>query len=224
MSLLLAACHFGVLALQSPCIVLDPGHPSENGVGTKGKHLTELQANWTIAKGLEKALVNEGYRVVLTKQNRDEKVTNRRRAEIANKAQAALLLRLHCDAAQGSGIAVFYPSRQGTVGKAKGPNVSVLKKSRAIAKPFHRALIDSLDGALSDRGLKTDLQTAIGKKQGALTGSIFSQVPVLLVELCVLTNPKDEAFLSSKEGQQALVSSLAIAVSRSVPVVGDKRR
>ena len=34
-------------------------------------------------------------------------------------------------------------------------------------------------------GVKTDRQTAIGGKQGALTGSVFSEVPVVTVEMLV---------------------------------------
>jgi N-acetylmuramoyl-L-alanine amidase len=41
----------------------------------------------------------------------------------------------------------------------------------------------------------------VGARQGALTGSIFSQVPVVLIEMAVLTNPQDEAWIEKRENQ-----------------------
>ncbi|MCL5459957.1 hypothetical protein M3M33_15070, partial [Loigolactobacillus coryniformis] len=77
----------------------------------------------------------------------------------------------------------------------RGPSKSVIAASKRAASAFHSAVIKDLDGALKSRGVRTDKQTAIGGKQGALTGSIFSRVPVVLAEMCVLSNRKDEAFI-----------------------------
>lgn len=200
-----------------PCVVLDPGHPSENGAGARGKRLTEVRAVWLVTARLKPLLEADGYRVVLTKRAENKMVTNRRRAEIANKERAELMLRLHCDAATGTGIAVYYPSKQGRTGRVRGPSKSVLEGSAKLAKPFHAALIAELDSGLRDRGLMTDLDTAIGARQGALTGSIYAKVPVLLVELCVLTNPKDEEYLVSDRGQAKLANALRAAVNAAVP-------
>ncbi len=199
-------------------ICIDPGHPSENGVGSRGKKLTEVRAAWTVAKRLEILLRADGYRVVLTKASENEKVTNRRRAEIANSIQADLFLRLHCDAASGSGISVYYPDQTGRVGGFEGPAETVRKASRRLGQKFHPALVAALKGWHPDRGLLTDRQTAIGKRQGALTGSIYAKVPVLLIEMAVLTNPRDEKFLSSKEGHEALCRALRRGVRAACPL------
>jgi N-acetylmuramoyl-L-alanine amidase len=201
-----------------PTIVIDPGHPSENGVGTRGKKLTEVHVAWVMALELRDRLAADGYTVLLTKSSEGLRVSNRRRAEIANQAKAALLVRLHCDAASGTGIAVYYPSRQGKVGQDSGPSVDVRRQSAKMAKAFHGALIDALVEKLADRGLMTDQSTAIGARQGALTGSIYAEVPVILVELCVLTNPKDEAFVVSKDGRDLLADALEKAVRSAVPL------
>jgi len=201
----------------SQTICIDPGHPSENGVGSRGKRLTEVHAAWTVGKRLETLLKADGYQVVLTKSSENQKVTNKRRAEIANDAHADLFLRLHCDAAAGSGIAVYYPNQTGRVGGVTGPSKSVMDRSRALGQKFHPALIAALAGKHADRGLMTDRRTAIGGRQGALTGSIYSKVPVLLIEMAVLTNAKDEAFLSSKEGHERLCQALRKAVAAAVP-------
>lgn len=199
-------------------ICIDPGHPSENGLGSKGKSLTEVAAAWKVGLRLKSLLEADGYRVMMTKSAERQRVTNRKRAEIANEAGASLFLRLHCDAAAGSGIGVYYPDKPGQSGGVSGPSKEVRSRSRSLAKLFHPALVAALKGKHPDRGLHTDRQTAIGRRQGALTGSIHAKVPVLLVELAVLTNPRDERFLASKGGQEAICQALRKAVRAACPL------
>ena len=85
-----------------PVICIDPGHPSENGVGTRGKKITEVQAAWKVALILKGLLEQAGFKVVMTKSSENQHVTNKARAETANRAHAALMVRLHCDAAADS--------------------------------------------------------------------------------------------------------------------------
>src|SRR5579862_4418138 len=193
-------------------ICLDPGHPSESGRGAAGKHTTEIKVAWRIATLVAAKLKADGFTVVMTKTTEQQFVKNRRRAEIANKAHAALLLRLHCDASGESGFGVYYPDRAGRAPDGhRGPSAEVLKLSSAAARRFHTAVAKELDGKLHDRGLMTDMQTAIGGKQGALTGSIYSQVPTVLIEMVVLTNRHDEAFVTSKVGERELSNAIAAA-------------
>lgn len=204
-------------ALAAQTICLDPGHPSEVGRGASGKRITEIKAVWLVSVELKKLLEKEGYKVVMTKKSEGEFVRNRQRAEIANSAKADLLLRLHCDAAPTSGFASYYPSRQGTAQGKTGPSKDVVRKSGEAAKKFHSAVVKALDGKLRDRGLKTDLHTAIGAKQGALTGSIFSEVPVILVEMAVLSHDSDDRFMASKEGRALMAKALLAGVKAAVP-------
>jgi len=197
-------------------ICIDPGHPSEVGSGTRGKTLTEIKVAWLVAQDLATTLRKHGLTVVLTKSTENQKVLNRDRAEKANRAQAALMIRLHCDAGSGTGYAVYYPSTTGTVDKVTGPANPVLSASKLAATKLHSAMVVSLQGKLADQGLKTDHETAVGAKQGALTGSIYSRVPVVLVEMVVLTNPKDEVFIASKSGRAAMVNALSKGVLAAV--------
>jgi len=198
-------------------ICLDPGHPSENGVGSRGKNVTEVEAAWKIALELKQTLLKDGYRVVLTKSRQEQMVTNRERARIANSHGSSLFLRLHCDAGSGSGFGVYWPDRTVTLKGRKGPSKLVISQSRKAARAIHASLAKGLKGVHHDLGLKTDRDTAIGGRQGALTGSIFSNVPVVLIEMGVLTNPKDEAFLASKEGRSRLVQALAKGIEAIIP-------
>lgn len=203
---------------QGPVTVcIDPGHPTVEDQGTRGKRALELQVNWLIARQLRLALMKDGLRVVLTKREENMILSNRRRAEIATWAKANLLVRLHCDAGQGSGFTVYYPGAQGRAADGTiGPSKSVIASSKKAATLFHDEMAKSLAGSLSDLGLKTDAQSLVGSRQGALTGSIFSTVPTLLIEMCVLTNPKDENFILSKVGRAKMVTALEKGVLASL--------
>lgn len=198
-------------------ICIDPGHPSENGVGTRGKKETELNVAWVVAQKLEKMLVGKGYKVVMTKSARGEKVSNKVRAEIGNKAEADYVVRLHCDAGHSSGLASYYPGEKGKVGGMKGPSDDVISGSKRLAAKFHPAVIAALGGSLRDAGLHTDRKTLIGGRQGALTGSIYSKVPVILVEMCVLQNRKDEAFIAPDKGKTKMARALLAGIEAAVP-------
>ena len=201
---------------QRLVICIDPGHPSEVGRGTSGKHITEIQAVWQVALKLRSLLEQQGMKVVMTKQSEEQFVRNEQRANIANQAHAALMIRLHCDSDSGSGVATYAPTRQGRNNGKTGPERSVIMASQRMAQDFHPVMMRSLNGSLPDRGLHSDTATQVGGKQGALTGSIYSQVPVLLVEMCVLTNPYDEAFIDNDEGQQQMAQAMADGVTAAL--------
>ena len=191
-----------------PVICLDPGHPSEVGKGTRGKKVTELTAVWEIAVAAKPILEAKGIKVVMTKSSEEEFVANKKRAETANKAKADLMVRLHMDAAPARGWGTYYPHQQGTVQGVTGPSKWVLKESKAAATAFHKGVFSVLKGKHPDRGLMTEAKTAVGARQGALTGSIFSEVPVVLVEMATLTLKDDEAFVASASGKKLLVDAV----------------
>src|ERR1043165_6941606 len=80
-------------------ICIDPGHPSEVNDGrTVQNGTSEVHIAWVTALKLKSLLESKGYQVVLTKAEENQLVRNKERALIANRAQAALTIRLHCDA------------------------------------------------------------------------------------------------------------------------------
>lgn len=209
------------LLTTPPVICIDPGHPSEVGPGTRGKKSTEIQAAWKVGLALRTQLEQRGYRVVMTKGKPLEKVTNKLRAEIANASRATLMLRLHCDYAPGeTGCGTFIATRQGTDGKFRGPSRGVLSEVGKLGPLFHAAMSAELKGFLKDRGQHPDSQSAVGSKHGALIGSIHCKMPSILVEMCVLNNAGDEAFITGKKGQAIMVKALAAGVQATIPLRG----
>ena len=195
------------------CVCIDPGHPSENNDGAKVTNgLSETTLNWEVALLLKQRLESDGIKVILTKKTEKEFVTNRHRAEIANSAAASLFLRLHADEGDSTGFTVYYPSRRGNWHGIEGPSAEVLSSSKRAAANFHRAFAASLSGKLKDNGLRGEEGTLIGGKQGALTGSIFSEVPTLLVEMIFLTSRHDAEWIKQESNKRAMVDALAAGV------------
>jgi N-acetylmuramoyl-L-alanine amidase len=214
--LLLALSACGPLRLGGgrPVIAIDPGHPSETAAGNVVQHgTTEVHVAWVVAVALRDELRSRGYRVVMTKQSEGQLVTNRERAEIGNRAGAAVMLRLHLDASRDSGFAVYYPDRQGTVNGDTGPSADVIERSRVAALAIHAGMAPVLSGHLKDGGVRGDSRTLVGSRQGALTGSIYSKIPAVLVEMATLSNARDAAFVTSAAGHALMVRALADGVS-----------
>jgi N-acetylmuramoyl-L-alanine amidase len=202
------------LPLHGFVVCLDPGHVSETSAGTVSRdgRLTEAHVNWVIGQRLTRLLKAEGATVVPTKLRESQVVPNQRRAEIANAAHANLFLRLHCDSGEQSGVATYYPDRQGRRFGVTGPSLEVMESSRRTAQSFQPAVAAALRGALRDAGIKGDSQTGVGSKQGALTGSIFSHVPALTIEMCVLTNAHDYRFINTPSGEDRMAHALLAGV------------
>ena len=197
-------------------VCIDPGHPSEVASGKNVQNGTsENRTNWAVATKLRDELEARGYEVVMTKASEDELVRNKDRALVANRAQASLMIRLHCDASAERGFAVYYPERAGRAKDgSKGPGPSVIEESRRAAEAVHSGLVEGLKGALEDNGVRTDFQTKVGRDQGgALTGSIFSEVPV---EMVVLSDDADASFIKTDEGQRRMAEAIARGVERYV--------
>jgi N-acetylmuramoyl-L-alanine amidase len=210
--------HVRTAPADSPVVAIDPGHPSETSPGANQNGVAEVRVAWQVALRLRDELRRRGYRVVLTKEREDQLVRNTDRARIANEAGAQLMVRLHCDAASGSGFAVYYPDRKGTVDRTTGPSDSVIARSREAAEAVHAGMAATLAGRLVDGGIRGDSRTLIGGRQGALTGSIFSRVPVLTVEMVVLTHQPDAEFIAGEDGQRLMTQALAAGVQRFVPL------
>lgn len=71
-----------------------------------------------------------------------------------------------------------------------------------------------LKGTLRDNGVKGDTATKIGGQQGALTGSIYSKVPAITVEMVFLSSKTDAAFIETEKGQEKMANALAAGITQ----------
>jgi N-acetylmuramoyl-L-alanine amidase len=209
----------------APTIVVDAGHPSETSSGGEVHNGTsEVHIAWQVAGRLARLLRAQGYIVVMTKPSERTTVTNMERARIGNAARAALVIRLHCDASPDSGYAIYHPDRQGRAHGRTGPDAEVIRASAAAAESLEVSMSRMLAGRLKDGGVRGDSKTAVGEQQGALTGSIFSRVPVVLVEMVTLTNAHDAAFIEDPKGQSIMAQAIANGIARYAPSSNSPRQ
>ena len=202
---------------ETPVIVIDPGHPSEVSSGAEIQNgTTEVHVAWDVAGRLARLLRARGYQVVMTKASETQLVRNVTRAEIGNRAKAALMVRLHCDASSDSGYALYYPDRQGTAEGKTGPSTDVMRRSAVAADSLHSGIAARLAGQLKDGGVRGDSKTFVGSRQGALTGSIFSEIPVVLIEMVTLSNKHDAEFIKRDDGKNLMARAIADGVGRFV--------
>jgi N-acetylmuramoyl-L-alanine amidase len=177
--------------------------------------------NWQVAVLLRRELEGGDIEVVMTKKSESEFVSNEDRAAIANNAHADLFLRLHADAGNSTGFTVYYPRKEGSIRGKTGPGAAVLRSSAKAATLFHRVFTAALQGKLRDNGLRGDEETFIGGRQGALTGSIFSTVPTILVEMVFLTNRTDAEWIGQEPNRIVMAKALATGV-RAVRAANEK--
>ena len=186
-----------------PIVVLDPGHDLRanlktepigpgsptpkilDGGGTRGvvTGIPEADLNLAVSLRLRALLRRAGIRVVMTRTTTSHvSMGNIARARIANRAHAALFLRIHADGAadpKAAGTHTLYPALHA------GWTDDVYASSKRAAGIVQLELVRAL--GFPDRGLQ---------EHSDFTGFNWSDVPVILVEMGFMTNPAEDRLLA----------------------------
>ncbi len=187
-------------------IVLDPGHaPKANEAVDPATKLPvfdyendpEMAQVWQVAQDVKNTLQNDGYTVLLTKSSLDDSSTNlKKRAEVANNANAALGVSLHTTPGNPShDNNVFYPGVGNYVVTTTGTHDVYTnsglantdqKDASAMAsalqnvegQPWHAGTYANIYGPIS----RTDPITGTVMKGNMLTTQYFAKVPWVYAE------------------------------------------
>jgi N-acetylmuramoyl-L-alanine amidase len=189
---------------RQPVVVVDPGHDLranpdtepigpgsstrkiKDGGGTHGvvSGLREAELNLKVGLRLRNLLREAGVRVVMTRtRTAGTSMGNVARARIANRAGAALFLRIHADGSTDPttrGTHTLYPALR------RAWTDDVYLESRRAARIVQRDLRRAL--GFPDRGLQ---------ERSDFTGFNWADVPVILVELGFMTNPTEDRLLAT---------------------------
>ena len=147
-----------------------------------------------IAKALKKELINRGYDVVMTRTTNDINISNKERAQKINKSGADICIRLHADggASSAKGASGLYPS-------GNNPYVSNLsKKSYQLSNKVLKSYCEAT--GISNRG---------NIQRDDLIGTNWSTVPVIVLEMGFMTNPTEDKYMQSEDGQKDMVEGIA---------------
>ncbi len=165
-------------------------------VTRKPEYAITLEAS----KMLEKKLKQKGYQVILTRTSNDVDLSNRDRAQIANKHKSSLFIRMHADGAENSnakGFSIIAPTKDNPYTK------KVFKESRKASKSI-----------VEEVGKEFSLyQNGVNYRAG-LSGFNWSRVPVILIELGYVTNPEEDRNLSNKKYLEKLTTYITKGVDQ----------
>ncbi|HNT36032.1 MAG TPA: N-acetylmuramoyl-L-alanine amidase, partial [bacterium] len=213
-------------------IVLDPGHGGgDNGsVGPSG--LKEADVCWQVCQLLKSRIEQSTNLEVFLTRRMDEggAISNSVRVARANSAQGHLLVSLHCGAGlfpQQSGQTVFYPSAQaGDENQSESQAMEILSGAdvgqqstlipwKLAGRPYQSATV-RLAGKIYER-MRIWMTEREEVPRAAFIELLQSvQMPAVLVELGVISNPKDEEKLRQKGYQKELAEALYMGITNFI--------
>jgi N-acetylmuramoyl-L-alanine amidase len=172
------------------------------GTQTAGGY-TEARCNFNVARHLRAALLADGARVVMTRQNNQGVgPCVDRRAQILNDSGARVAIDIHADGGPtwGRGFTVLEPV-------ADGPNDHVIRASVRFGGDVRAALLAGTGMPVSDYYGSNGVQF-----RDDLAGLNLTTVPKVLIESGNMTNATDAALLTSAHFQRQLAAALLAAI------------
>jgi N-acetylmuramoyl-L-alanine amidase len=166
--------------------------------GTSGivTHAPESRVNLQVALRLRDALAASGITVVMVRTTQHVNIPNSDRARLANKANADLFVRIHCDGAAKSvhGILMLVPADNSWTGPIHAASESA---GRLVLKAAVAAT------AARDRGISL---------RHDLSGFNWSHVPSIAIEMGNMKNAAEDRRLSNVSYQKKMVSGLVSGI------------
>ncbi len=220
---------------QVKTVVIDAGHGGDKP-GAIGKKCKEKTITLSLALKLGK-LIEDNYpdvRIIYTRTT-DVDITLAERARIANRAKADLFLSIHCNSWTNStptGVETYVmglSQSKANMEVAKKENADILleknykdnsdyqgfdpnsPESYVMFAMYQNAYIDkSLDfaGLIQDQ-YKSAIKTINrGVKQAEIFVLYKTAMPAVLTEVGFISNPEEEQYIMSDEGQATIVVSI----------------
>lgn len=213
-------------------VVLDAGHGGKDP-GTLGSSCKEKDVVLSIALKLGALIKQEQPEVkVIYTRSTDEFIELNRRADIANKAKANLFISMHADHAETStvkGASTFTLGQNRTAENmaiAKRENSVILREDNYKERyegfdpnsPESYIMFEFMQSNYMDQSIRfaSKIQSQFkkdGRQDRGVRQDVFlvlrnTSMPSALIEVGFLSNPDEERFLKSDEGQDKVARSI----------------
>ncbi|MBC3785339.1 N-acetylmuramoyl-L-alanine amidase [Spirosoma sp. LMG 31448] len=228
------------LSNQLRTVVLDAGHGGKDP-GTHGRYAKEKTINLDLILQLGRKIKanHPNIRVIYTRSS-DHFVDLYERGAIANRSRADLFISIHCNASPSSSR--VYGTETYTLGLHRTQsNLDVARRENAVilqeknyqqtykgfnpnsplatimlANYQHAFMTSSINFAEKiERSFRHNAdRKSNGVKQAGFIVLWKTTMPSILIESGYLTNPAEELFLKSKEGQEQIASAIYKAFSQ----------
>ena len=170
-------------------------------MGATGSYtnIPEHKTNMSVALLVKKELTSKGYNVILTKQDVAESKSNIERADVGNKNNADLVVRIHADSAENSsisGASMHVPANNEYTS-------SFYKISKSYGTTILNTYVDEI--GIKNRGVI---------ERNDLTGFNWSKVPIVLIEMGFLSNKEDDNFVSSTANHPKIAKAISDGIDK----------
>lgn len=201
-------------------IVIDPGHQTKDssetepvGPGSKEMKLKdtsgttgvvtrmpEYELTRQVSFKLKDELEKRGYKVILTRTQNEGRISCIERAEVANNANADAFIRIHANGVDSE-------SANGAMTICQTPSNPY---NGNIYNECKRLSVDVLDELVAATGAKREYVW----ETDSMTGNNWSRVPVTLVEMGYMSNPREDQLMATDDYQWKIVSGIANGIDR----------
>jgi N-acetylmuramoyl-L-alanine amidase len=166
--------------------------------GVNAPHVPEYQLTLLVSKKVRDILQSKGITVVMIRETNDVNISNSRRAQIANEAHAALLVRVHFNAGAQSarGILTLY----GAGNQWVDPYAAASKRAAQLI------------GTNAAAATGTSARYRGDEPHSDMTGLNWATVPSMIIEGGFLSNPEDNRLIVSDAYQNQLAQGIANGV------------
>lgn len=224
----LAALALPAAAEEPPLLVLDPGHTPQAPGALSARGIYEVDYNDRFAAELAPLLRAAGWRVVLTREH-GQAMTLAERADLANSLRADLFLSIHHDStrdifvtpseyegrpaqrtngdARFRGYSLYVSERNPQLGASYTFALLLARRIRALGRPpalYHADLLYGSGRPLYDEhhGIYRYDNLAVLRR---------AETPAVLLEVGVLPDETDEAWVSTPANRHAMQHAIVQA-------------